>query len=113
MLDHFINQTSKKIRRSFGGMVVTRSRLHCVKYKLEFDRQMEELGLPYKSLLDLVKVFDEDTNSEYTETQMNGFNDSQTSDKLKEPGFRILLLIISIKPVLMNHYFIQCMLINE
>ena len=74
-------------------MVVTRSRLHCVKYKLEFDKQMKELGLPYQSLVGFSgKVYDEDSGKEYTETQMNGFSETQTSDKLKEPGFRILIV---------------------
>ena len=51
ILEHFMNRTSKKLEGRSRGMVVTRSRLHCVKYKLEFDKQMKELGLPYQSLV--------------------------------------------------------------
>ena len=40
MLEHFMNRTSKKLEGRSRGMV-TRSRLHCVKYKLEFDKQMK------------------------------------------------------------------------
>ena len=93
MLEHFMNRTSKKLEGRSRGMVVTRSRLHCVKYKLEFDKQMKKLGLPYQSLVGFSgKVYDEDSGKEYTETQMNGFSETQTSDKLKEPGFRILIV---------------------
>lgn len=93
MLEHFMYKTSKQLQGRSRGMVVTRSRLHCVKYKLEFDKQMKELGLPYQSLVGFSgKVYDEESGKEYTETQMNGFSETQTSDKLKEPEYRILIV---------------------
>jgi type I restriction enzyme, R subunit len=45
ILHHFINNASKKLEGKGRGKVVVRSRLHCVRYKMEFDRQMKELGL--------------------------------------------------------------------
>jgi len=93
MLEHFVNNTSKKLEGRSRGMVVTRSRLHCVKYKLEFDKQMKEMGLPYGCLVGFSgKVHDEDTQEEYTESSMNGFSEKQTSEKLKEPTYRILIV---------------------
>lgn len=49
------------------GMVVVRSRLHCVRYKMEFEKQIKELGLPYGCLVGFSgTVFDIDTHKEYT-----------------------------------------------
>jgi type I restriction enzyme R subunit len=93
ILEHFINHTSNKISGKSRGMLVTRSRLHCVKYKLEFDKQMKEMGLPYLSLVGFSgKVYDEDTHQEYTESSMNGFPETHTEEKLKDPKFRILIV---------------------
>ena len=93
ILEHFINNTSKKISGKSRGMVVTRSRLHCVKFKLELDKQMKELGLPYKCLVGFSgTVYDKDTHKEYTETSMNGFSERQTQDNLKDPEFRLLIV---------------------
>ena len=67
ILDHFINQTSKKLEGRGRGMVVVRSRLHCVRYKMEFDKQMKENGLPYRCLVGFSgTVFDVDTQKEET-----------------------------------------------
>ena len=93
ILEHFKDHTVNKIEGKARGMVVTRSRLHCVKFKLEFDKQMEEMGLPYRSLVGFSgKVFDEDTGPEYTESSMNGFPEKETEERLKYPEFRILIV---------------------
>ncbi len=93
ILEHFRNRTANKINGKSRGMLVTRSRLHCVKYKLEFDRQMKELGLPYRALVGFSgKVYDEDTHQEYTESSMNGFPERQTEEHFKDPKFRILIV---------------------
>ena len=46
MLEHFIEHTAKTIKEKGRAMLVTPSRLHCVRYKQEFDKQMKEKGLP-------------------------------------------------------------------
>ena len=67
-------------------MVVTRSRLHCVKYKLEFDRQMKEMNLPYGCLVGFSgTVHDEDSEMDYTESSMNGFSQNLTEENFKDP----------------------------
>ena len=44
-----------RLSREIGGrakaMVVTRSRLHAVRYKLAMDRYLKEKGLPFKTLV--------------------------------------------------------------
>ena len=93
ILEHFTNHTSNKLSGKSRAMLVTRSRLHCVKYKLEFDKQMKEMGLPYSALVGFSgKVYDEDTHQEYTESSMNGFSESKTEENLKDPRYRILIV---------------------
>ena len=93
ILEHFINHTSKKISGKSRGMVVTRSRLHCVKFKLEFDKQMKKLNLPYGCLVGFSgTVYDKDSHKEYTESSMNGFPERMTEDNFKDPKYRILIV---------------------
>ena len=75
-------------------MVVVRSRLHCVRYKMEFDRQMKELGLPYSCLVGFSgTVFDTDTMKEYTENSMNDLPQGVSiPDGMKDPKYRILIV---------------------
>ena len=78
MLEHFVHHTSTKLGGRGRGMVVTRSRLHCVKFKLEFDEQMKQMNLPYRCLVGFSgTVQDEDSGIDYTETSMNGFSSSR------------------------------------
>ena len=75
------------------GMVVTRSRLHCVKFKLELDKQMKELGLPYKCLVGFSgTVHDKVSGKDYTESSMNDFPEKQTQDNFKDPKYRLLIV---------------------
>lgn len=93
ILEHFINHTSKTISGKGRGMVVTRSRLHCVKFKLEFDKQMKELELPYGCLVAFSgTVYDKDTHKEYSESSMNGFPERLTQENFKDPKYRFLIV---------------------
>ena len=72
MLEHFTERTVKTIGGRGRAMLVTSSRLHCVKYKLEFDRQMKEMGLSYGCLVAFSDtVHDTDNGQNYTENGMN------------------------------------------
>ena len=93
ILEHFINHTSKTIGGKGRGMLVTRSRLHCVKFKLEFDKQMKEMNLPYGCLVGFSgTVYDKDSLKEYTESSMNGFKERLTEENFKDPKYRILIV---------------------
>ncbi|MCH7764231.1 MAG: type I restriction endonuclease subunit R [Candidatus Marinimicrobia bacterium] len=93
ILDHFVNKTSKRMSGKSRGMLVTRSRLHCVKFKLELDKQMKEMGLPYGCLVGFSgTVYDKDTHKEYSETSMNKFSEKYTQDNFKDPQYRILIV---------------------
>lgn len=51
ILDHFINKGSNGIQGRGRGMIVVRSRKHCVRYFKEVNRQLRERGLSYRSLV--------------------------------------------------------------
>jgi len=93
ILEHFINHSSQKISGKSRGMVVTRSRLHCVKFKLEFDQQLKEMGFPFKVLVGFSgTVYDKDSHKEHTESSMNGFPERLTQENFKDPQYRILIV---------------------
>lgn len=93
ILDHFNSHTVNEIDGKARAMVVTRSRLHCVKFKLEFDRQIKKLGLPYGAIVGFSgEVTDRDIGQNFTESSMNAFADSETEQRFKYPENRILIV---------------------
>ena len=94
MLDHFMHKTSKKINGRGRAMVVTRSRLHCVKVMLEMQKQMKAMHLPYSCLCGFSgTVTDPDTQKSYTERELNGLEPKVSIPfGLKDPRFRILIV---------------------
>ncbi len=94
ILEHFTAQTAKTIEGKGRAMLVTPSRLHCVRYKQEFDKQMREMGLPYGCLVAFSNtVHDTDNGQDYTEEGMNGLPPrSSIADSFKSPEYRILIV---------------------
>ena len=93
-MEHFVEQTAKTIEGKGRAMLVTPSRLHCVRYKQEFDRQMQEMGLPYRCLVAFSgTVHDTDNGQDYTENGMNALPPSTSiADSFKSPEYRILIV---------------------
>ena len=71
--------------------MVTRSRLHAVRYKLEFDRQLKERGGDVKALAAFTGTVKDDGH-EFTESNMNGFPESQTVKKFDTDEYRIMIV---------------------
>ena len=94
ILEHFTEHTEKTIKNKGRAMLVTPSRLHCVKYKLEFDKQMRDKNLPYKCLVAFSDtVHDTDSRVDYTENSMNGLPlRTSIADAFKSPEYRILIV---------------------
>ena len=94
ILEHFTARTAKTIEGNGRAMLVTPSRLHCVRYKLEFDKQMREMGLPYGCLVAFSgTVHDTDNGQDYTEDGMNGLPPRVSiADSFKSPEYRILIV---------------------
>ena len=94
ILEHFTERSAKAIEGKGRAMLITPSRLHCVRYKLEFDRQMREMGLSYSCLVAFSStVHDTDNGQDYTEDGMNGLPPRVSiADSFKSPEYRILIV---------------------
>ena len=94
ILEHFTARTAKTIEGNGRAMLVTPSRLHCVRYKQEFDRQMREMGLDYGCLVAFSgTVHDTDNERDYTEDGMNELPlRVSIADSFKSPEYRILIV---------------------
>ncbi|HWP91552.1 MAG TPA: type I restriction endonuclease [Thermodesulfobacteriota bacterium] len=94
MLDHFMDVTENAIQGRGRAMVVTRSRLHAVRYYLMFKKIMEEKNLPYKPLVAFSgEVRDPDTLEKYTENSLNRLPPKVSiPDAFKTPDYRILIV---------------------
>jgi type I restriction enzyme R subunit len=94
ILDHFVNHTSKSIEGRGRGMVVVRSRKHCVLFHQEMVKQMKEMGLPYSCLVGFSgTVFHNGIeNTENALNASNGMVGNDIPNGLKDPRFRILIV---------------------
>src|SRR5690606_4396791 len=91
MAEHFAAQVQHEIGGKAKAMVVTRSRLHAVRYKLAFDRYLAERGYPFKALVAFSGTV-QDGGQAYTESGMNGFPDAQTAKTFERPEYRFLIV---------------------
>lgn len=93
MTEHFEEKIAQLIEGRAKAMVVTKSRLHAVRYKLAFDKYLKEKGYSHKALVAFSgTVKDPDTKLEYTETQMNGVSEKMTADEFKKDEYKFLVV---------------------
>jgi type I restriction enzyme R subunit len=92
IVEHFRQVVSKKIGGRAKAMVVTGSRLHAVRYKLEFDRYIKEKGYTYIKTLVAFSGIVNDEGIEYKETVMNGFGEKELPKKFNTSEYHILLV---------------------
>ncbi len=91
MLDHFTAFTAPRIDGQAKAMVVTRSRLHAVRYKRAFDKALAERNLDWKALVAFSDTI-ADGGRDYTEANMNGFPEAQTARNFRRPEYRFLIV---------------------
>ena len=91
MVEHFHGQIAHRIGGKAKAMIVARSRLHAVRYKLAFDAYSKERGYPYQSLVAFSGTV-RDEGIDYTEANMNGYSEKQTADVFKRPEYRFLIV---------------------
>jgi type I restriction enzyme R subunit len=90
-VEHFAAKVQGEIGGKAKAMIVTRSRLHAVRYKLALDKYLEERGYPFKTLVAFSgKV--EDGGRSYTESGMNGFTEAQTAKTFESSEYRFLIV---------------------
>ncbi|MBN1194543.1 MAG: type I restriction endonuclease subunit R [Methanomicrobiaceae archaeon] len=93
ILDHFSHEVMHRIGGQAKAMIVTRSRLHAVRYKRTIDRLIRENKLPFKALVAFSgEVPDPDIHETFTEGGMNGFPDRQTAAEFKKSENRLLIV---------------------
>lgn len=91
MVEHFHHHVTHLIDGQAKAMVVTKSRLHAVRYKQAFDAYMHEAGLPYRALVAFSGTVT-DSGQEHTEASMNGLSESKTVEEFKRPECRFLIV---------------------
>ncbi|MFQ5857019.1 MAG: type I restriction endonuclease subunit R, partial [Anaerolineae bacterium] len=92
MVAHFARHVQHRIDGQAKAMIVTRSRLHCVRFKLEVDRYLRERGYDFKALVAFSGTVT-DGGKDYTERSINGFPDSRTAHQFKKkPEYRIIVV---------------------
>ncbi len=93
ILDHFNNNVKSKIGGKAKAMLITSSRLHAVRYKLEFDHQIKFNRLNFKVVVAFSgELIDPDSQKTYTEPKMNGFSEKRTVENFKKDEYKIIIV---------------------
>ena len=96
MVEHFAEKVAGEIGGRAKAMIVTRSRLHAVRYKIALDRILKEKGHPWKSLVAFSGTV-EDGGQKYTESGMNSvgkdrvIGERQTAGEFNKADYRFLV----------------------
>lgn len=93
MVEHFRRVVMHKIGGKAKAMVVTASRLHAVRYYLEFNKYLKEKGYTdIKTLVAFSGTVKDEFGNEFKETIMNGFKEKELPDKFNTSEYQILLV---------------------
>ena len=91
MVEHFTSKSQSEIDGRAKAMIVTRSRLHAVRYKLAVDQHLAETGNPFKTLVAFSGTV-QDGGKSYTESGMNSIPEAQTAKTFDTPEYRMLIV---------------------
>lgn len=95
--EHFHNNVAHQINNQAKAMIVTRSRLHAVRYKLALDNYLRENGYPYQSLVAFTGTV-KDGGRDFTETGMNtassgvSIPEKATADTFNQNLYKFLIV---------------------
>lgn len=96
IVEHFRQVTMKKIGGHAKAMVVTGSRLHALRYYLEFKKYIKEKKYsnikPLVAFSGVVKDVDSGFPEGVTEPQLNGFGEKELRERFAKDEYRILLV---------------------
>jgi type I restriction enzyme R subunit len=74
-------------------MVVTRSRLHAVRYKIAFDEYIKEKKYTdLKTLVAFSGTVEEEDGTNYTESNMNGFGERELPERFNTREYQVLIV---------------------
>ena len=97
MAEHFAAQVQHQVAGRAKAMIVTRSRLHAVRYKRALDTYLREKGYQWKTLVAFSGTV-KDKGKDYTESGMNSpgtghvIGEKQTADEFAKPEYRFLVV---------------------
>ena len=113
ILDHFIGKGSREIQGKSRGMIVVPSRVMCVKYFFEINKQLKERGMTYQSLVGFSGEVTLDSQK-YTEEGLNQSigHDGNVPFGLKNPKYRLLVVANKFQTGF-DEPLIQCMYVDK
>ena len=91
MVEHFVGHTMNRIGGKAKAMIVTRSRLHAVRYRRAVDEYLKAKGYSFRCLVAFSGTV-RDGGHDYTEANMNGFPDTQTADTFKRDECKLMVV---------------------
>ena len=91
MIEHFASQVAHRVNKKAKAMIVTRSRLHAVRYKLAVDKYLKEKGYNFKAIVAFSGTV-RDGGKDYTEANMNGFPETQTAKTFGRDEYRMMVV---------------------
>lgn len=93
MLDHFLSNIygKKRLKGHAKAMVVTQNIEMAIRYYQAINRLLEQKGNPFRAMIAFSgeKLVD---GISYSESQINGFEDSKTKEKFDTDDYRILVV---------------------
>jgi type I restriction enzyme, R subunit len=92
MVEHYRTFTRKKIGGKAKAMLVTRSRLHAVRYKRAFDKYLADKGITDVGVLVAFSGTVSDDGTDYTEPGMNGIPMTQLPEVFDGEKHHILIV---------------------
>lgn len=93
MLEHFIGNiyAKKRLKGHAKAMIVTQNIEMAIRYHQAINRLLDEKGNPFKAIVAFSGEKQVDGVS-YTESDINGFDDSKTPEKFSGDDYRILIV---------------------
>lgn len=91
MVEHFAAHIAPLLGGRAKAMIVTRSRLHAVRFKLAVDAYLKDQGYAYKAMVAFSGTVS-DGNEDYTEARMNGVPEKQTKEVFAQDENRIMIV---------------------
>jgi type I restriction enzyme R subunit len=92
IVEHYRSHVRHKIGGTAKAMVVASSRLHAVRYKQALDKYVNDRGYGDVGILVAFSGTVDDDGASYTESQMNGFPDTQTAREFAGDDWQFLVV---------------------
>jgi type I restriction enzyme, R subunit len=91
MVEHFHQNVAHRINGRAKAMIVTRSRLHAVRYHRALERYLKEQGYDHGALVAFSGTV-RDGGIDHTEANLNGIPETQTKDAFERAENRFLVV---------------------